>query len=553
MKMSKTIVLLTVAAVLAGTLLAACRQKAKADPSEPETSRTAETMNTGAEVTETADTQTLSDAEIRQTYRNYLFNELPLKTAERFRKDDQTGNDDGIKYGEYYMRDLRMTLRNWEFGDFKDGFEAQYAILDLPLELPEADTKTRAGKEVTQRSAGEPSAAEKVQLDDDAKDGSIGPRKGTTVPVLVLNMQSRSTPNMSWNGFITYAEDEGLVLQNSYQFGNRTYATLYDTGYLIYEGSNGAGDYATAIARFDGRGERYDLCTMRELYAGYAASWIWEISPDGQGPKGEYTELSGEFMMRTCTMDDAHYMQVASHAKSEIEKKEETQLLAELQALGVKEISEAEMDAYFDLEKYREHKVLWTLMDGPGPEVMEHATTMPDGNVDLDALEATLNAALSGGTNGGEHTTNGDSANADTDNGMDKEDTMNTGNMAMTGMFIDGSTLSAAERASMIVLEDDQYSMVAKLQATAAIRDLRIYTLEMDFSETEGIRFRGTQRSQVPALQAGQAIYLKLSFPGDSPHHGVSYVDAGGTTHYISLMQSGFDGSLALGEETPFK
>lgn len=135
----------------------------------------------------------------------------------------------------------------------------------------------------------------------------------------------------------------------------------------------------------------------------------------------------------------------------------------------------------------------------------------------------------------------------------EKEESMSTGNLAITGTFVDGGMLSAADRAAMIVLEDDQYSMVAKLQATAAVHDLRIYTLDMDFSEAEGIRFRGTQRGQVPALQAGQAIYLKLSFPGDSPHHGISYVDAAGTTHYLSMMQSGFDGSLALGEEAAFK
>ena len=143
----------------------------------------------------------------------------------------------------------------------------------------------------------------------------------------------------------------------------------------------------------------------------------------------------------------------------------------------------------------------------------------------------------------------GDATAADA---AEKEESMNTGNLAVTGTFVDGGMLSAADRAAMIVLEDDQYSMVAKLQATAAVHDLRIYTLEMDFSEAEGIRFRGTQRGQVPALQAGQAIYLKLSFPGDSPHHGISYVDAAGTTHYLSMMQSGFDGSLALSEEKAF-
>ncbi len=144
----------------------------------------------------------------------------------------------------------------------------------------------------------------------------------------------------------------------------------------------------------------------------------------------------------------------------------------------------------------------------------------------------------------------GDATAADA---AEKEESMSNGNLAVTGTFVDGGMLSAADRAAMIVLKDDQYSMVAKLQAMATVHDLRIYTLEMDFSEAEGIRFRGTQRGQVPALQAGQAIYLKLSFPGDSPHHGISYVDAAGTTHYLSMMQSGFDGSLALGEEAAFK
>ena len=143
----------------------------------------------------------------------------------------------------------------------------------------------------------------------------------------------------------------------------------------------------------------------------------------------------------------------------------------------------------------------------------------------------------------------GDATAADA---AEKEESMSNGNLAVTGTFVDGGMLSAADRAAMIVLEDDQYSMVAKLQATAAVHDLRIYTLDMDFSEAEGIRFRGTQRGQVPALQAGQAIYLKLSFPGDSPHHGIFYVDAAGTTHYLSMMQSGFDGSLALSDEKAF-
>ena len=65
----------------------------------------------------------------------------------------------------------------------------------------------------------------------------------------------------------------------------------------------------------------------------------------------------------------------------------------------------------------------------------------------------------------------GDATAADA---AEKEESMSTGNLAVTGTFVDGGMLSAADRAAMIVLEDDQYSVVAKLQATAAVHDLRI-------------------------------------------------------------------------------
>lgn len=135
----------------------------------------------------------------------------------------------------------------------------------------------------------------------------------------------------------------------------------------------------------------------------------------------------------------------------------------------------------------------------------------------------------------------------------EKEESMSTGNLVVTGTFVDGGMLSAADRAAMIVLENDAYSQFAKLTATETLIDVRIYTLEMDFEAgSNDIYFHGTEKSSIPKLAAGQSIYLQLSFPGDTPHHGISFVDANGTPRCFSMMMSGFDGSLALSEEKAF-
>ena len=144
----------------------------------------------------------------------------------------------------------------------------------------------------------------------------------------------------------------------------------------------------------------------------------------------------------------------------------------------------------------------------------------------------------------------GDATAADA---AEKEENMSTGNLAVTGTFVDGGMLSAADRAAMIVLENDAYSQFAKLTATETLTDVRIYTLEMDFEAgSDDIYFHGTEKSRIPKLAAGQSIYLQLSFPGDTPHHGISFVDANGTPRCFSMMMSGFDGSLALSEEKAF-
>ena len=145
----------------------------------------------------------------------------------------------------------------------------------------------------------------------------------------------------------------------------------------------------------------------------------------------------------------------------------------------------------------------------------------------------------------------GDATAADA---AEKEESMSTGNLAVTGTFVDGGMLSAADRAAMIVLENDAYSQFAKLTATETLTDVRIYTLEMDFEAgSDDIYFHGTEKSSIPKLAAGQSIYLQLSFPGDTPHHGISFVDANGTPRCFSMMMSGFDGSLALSEEKAFR
>ena len=116
----------------------------------------------------------------------------------------------------------------------------------------------------------------------------------------------------------------------------------------------------------------------------------------------------------------------------------------------------------------------------------------------------------------------------------------------------DESELSGADDQQICILDESEYRVIVKLDTTEEIRDLKIYRISMDYIEDE-ICFWGEELYEKPEMVPGTPFYIQMSFPGDSPSTGISYVDSSNETRYFTLMMSGYDGSLVLDEEKPFR
>lgn len=382
----------------------------------------------------------ISSEMVRNAYMDFLDGAGTIKTAECFREDDADGNIDYLLYGEYTLSELQEAIAEAEGGEST----VQYAFWGYPDERE----------------------------------------------LMFLCFKNRDSLALHWTGIIRY-EDDGPVLAGSYEAGYRSEATLYDTGYLVYQGSGGAGDYETQLIRIDDKGDQHVERSLRELWSSYAVSWIYEIDPEGNGPEGDYSALSTDFMMRTCVTPDKKYLCVDNSDNST----SEAALIEELSELGVSEISREKMDELFDLSEYTGSEIVWNVANGQETTVAEEPVSVSYG---------------------------------------------------------DESELSGADDQQICILDESEYRVIVKLDTTEEIRDLKIYRISMDYIEDE-ICFWGEELYEKPEMVPGTPFYIQLSFPGDSPSTGISYVDSSNETRYFTLMMSGYDGSLVLDEEKPFR
>ena len=128
----------------------------------------------------------ISSEMVRNAYMDFLDGAGTIKTAECFREDDADGNSDYLLYGEYTLSELQEAIAEAEGGEST----VQYAFWGYPDERE----------------------------------------------LMFLCFKNRDSLALHWTGIIRY-EDDGPVLAGSYEAGYRSEATLYDTGYLVYQGS----------------------------------------------------------------------------------------------------------------------------------------------------------------------------------------------------------------------------------------------------------------------------------------------------------------------------
>ncbi len=96
------------------------------------------------------------------------------------------------------------------------------------------------------------------------------------------------------------------------------------------------------------------------------------------------------------------------------------------------------------------------------------------------------------------------------------------------------------------VADDGEYSTKVVYLSDGEVRDVRILSLQMtDFKDGKPV-FEETELYRQDTLTPDCPLVVQLTFVGDLPNNGISYVDSAGETQRFSLSTSGKDGSLFL-------
>lgn len=95
-------------------------------------------------------------------------------------------------------------------------------------------------------------------------------------------------------------------------------------------------------------------------------------------------------------------------------------------------------------------------------------------------------------------------------------------------------------------LPSDEYSVTLVFRAREDVRDFKLLTLELkDVDESGKPDYRITELWRTEELKAGVPLTADVSFPGDIPTSGFSYI-AHGVKRWFTLSQSGRDGALVV-------
>lgn len=99
------------------------------------------------------------------------------------------------------------------------------------------------------------------------------------------------------------------------------------------------------------------------------------------------------------------------------------------------------------------------------------------------------------------------------------------------------------------VYDDSEYQVPVTIYTTEDVTDLTFYSLLIQDYDDNGnpvyeIETLGTHGD----LTEYTPVDVVISFPGDSPTFGLSFVDANGNERYFSICQSGYDNAIVVEE-----
>lgn len=389
--------------------------------------------------TETTVEESSSEADngkiVKNAYLEFLNGERKLVLASGYQEDDGDGNFDGLLYGEYSYPDLKAAIEIFEDTDS----DTQYAYVDVN------------------------------------QDG---------VEELLLHFVALKDCFLDWVGVIRYDNGQ-LELSYSYDYGYRSFATIYDNGILNISGSMGAGAQCSTYWKFN---EKCDAEHLSDC-ANYWGSFSTQIAYNLVDEPMEMFDLHEDSMLEITefvpdsSRNEGVYIAVHEYSSDEKIRQSEEALVEQLVLLGAKLVTIEEMEKISAVETGNE--VQWLDWD----EKCTIVKAVDDNYFYTDTTDLVYS------------------------NVCDKGD----------------------------------YTSTIVISTNKKITDVRLMAIQMINVNQDGmIAVSGTVVDTLTELNPKTYWKVTLEFVGDTPNYGFSYMDENGNQVFKTIGMSGYDGSILL-------
>ncbi len=105
-------------------------------------------------------------------------------------------------------------------------------------------------------------------------------------------------------------------------------------------------------------------------------------------------------------------------------------------------------------------------------------------------------------------------------------------------------------KCDVFTADSSEYRTEVVFAPAKDLKDFRFLSLNFRDANDSGVFFDEKEMYHVAALKAGSPLVVRMTFFGDIPSYGISYVDATGKTVRYTLSLSGMDGKPEL---APYK
>lgn len=295
----------------------------------------------------------------------------------------------------------------------------------------------------------------------------------------------------------TYSLQEMKTAITEFEDGYRTAAKLYSSEYLLQTGSIGAGANVSQLISFDEKGHGKLVFLERNYFGTFATDIIYDLIDDMENMSKDfsfvfdYISEKSELQVREYVAGDSVKISVKGWNDNSKIRRGEEQLIDYFVSLGAEKISEEEMDELCAIQEYQTKEVSYKDWD------------------EADTAE----------------------------------------NEPVTAEFANQALLGKKGAYDEFIADDSEYRQEVAFTANSKVTNFRVLSLRMgDVNEDGRVLFSAKELYSQKELTPEKPLVVTMSFPGDTPSMGISYVDSAGKEYVYSVSLSGLDGSVLLGD-----